>query len=132
MPDVVAAVIQHKGRILIAERGSGRLAGKWEFPGGKIEAGETPREALVREIREEFAVTIHVGPLIECVAIPGSPVNARLLAYLAAPLCGRFLPRVHTRIAWVVPRELLQADLAPADMAVAAKVAALAGSSRQA
>ena len=68
---VVAAVIcdsmQEKKRIFATARGYGEFKGRWEFPGGKIEAGETTQQALVREIREELATTIKVGDLIETV-----------------------------------------------------------------
>jgi mutator protein MutT len=58
MNAVVAGVIQDKGKILVAQRDDGLLAGKWEFPGGKVEGAESPEEALVREIVEEFGVVI--------------------------------------------------------------------------
>jgi mutator protein MutT len=59
--DVVAAVIERDGRILICQRKGGRHAGKWEFPGGKIESGETPPEALTRELREELGIEAQIG-----------------------------------------------------------------------
>ena len=64
---VVAAVIRDGDRIFATQRGYGDWKDYWEFPGGKIEAGETPEEALIREIREELAAEIEVGPLIQTV-----------------------------------------------------------------
>jgi 8-oxo-dGTP diphosphatase len=61
MVRVTAAVIEREGQVLIARRGEGRaLAGKWEFPGGKIEPGETPEQCLVREVREEFGIEAEI------------------------------------------------------------------------
>ena len=59
--NVVGALIQSGKAVLIAQRATGELAGKWEFPGGKVESGETHQEALVREITEELGITIIVG-----------------------------------------------------------------------
>ena len=65
--EVVAAVIRREDRIFATQRGYGDFKDWWEFPGGKMEPGETPREALVREIREELDAAIEVGPLLRTV-----------------------------------------------------------------
>ena len=64
---VVAAIIIRDGKVFATQRGYGQWQGWWEFPGGKIEAGECPQEALVREIREELEAEIQVGELIETI-----------------------------------------------------------------
>ncbi|MEG1995836.1 MAG: NUDIX domain-containing protein, partial [Bacilli bacterium] len=64
---VVAAVIRSEDKIFATARGYGEFRGQWEFPGGKIEKGETPQQALVREIHEELDVKIEVGKLIETI-----------------------------------------------------------------
>lgn len=64
---VVAAVIRSEDKIFATARGYGEFKGQWEFPGGKIEPGETPQEALVREIQEELDVKIKVGDLIDTI-----------------------------------------------------------------
>ena len=64
---VVAAVIRKGNRIFATQRGYGEFKDGWEFPGGKIEPGETPQEALVREIREELETEIRVGDLIDTI-----------------------------------------------------------------
>ena len=62
--EVVAAVIHRNSKLFVTQRGYGEFAGGWEFPGGKIEAGETAKEALVREIKEELDTLVEVGNLI--------------------------------------------------------------------
>ena len=64
---VVAAVIRHEDKIFATQRGYGEMKGGWEFPGGKIEEGETPQQALKREIEEELDSEIQVGDLIDTI-----------------------------------------------------------------
>jgi 8-oxo-dGTP diphosphatase len=64
---VVAAVIKKDNKIFATKRGYGEFKGGWEFPGGKIEAGETPQEALIKEIKEELDTVIEVGELIDAI-----------------------------------------------------------------
>ncbi len=68
---VVAAIITHNHQIFATQRGYGEFKDGWEFPGGKIEEGETPQEALIREIREELDTEIEVGELIDKLKIRG-------------------------------------------------------------
>ncbi|MFH1154834.1 MAG: (deoxy)nucleoside triphosphate pyrophosphohydrolase [Pseudomonadota bacterium] len=125
-PDVIqvtAAVIRSPDRgpdqVLIARRSSGHLAGKWEFPGGKIEAGETPETCLAREILEELGIGISItGFLVEsCHVYPEKQV--RLMAYDAVHVNGEIRPVVHDRVQWVTVDSLCSHDLAPADLPIA-------------
>ncbi len=117
MLEVTAAIIHHNGKILIARRPAGDpLAGKWEFPGGKIEQGETPAECLQREIKEELGITILVGDFFadSIYAYPAKTVH--LQAYFAAWSSGEIELRSHDAIAWATPADLKQFDFAPADI----------------
>jgi 8-oxo-dGTP diphosphatase len=110
---VVAAVIERDGLILAAQRtGPPELAGRWEFPGGKVEAGESDAEALIRECREEIGVSISVGARIgPQYPIPGGAMVVR--TYLATLVEGEPVAMdSHDALAWVRPgtaqaRELL-------------------------
>lgn len=114
---VAAAVIEHEGRILIARRRPGvHLAGKWEFPGGKIEPGETPEECLVRELREEFTVETEIGPFLGSAVheYPGRVIE--LLAYRTRYLSGEFILSCHDEIRWITPDQCRDFDFAEADL----------------
>ena len=120
--EVVAAVIERDGLILVAQRLAGSHAGKWEFPGGKVEPGESPEAALRREIDEEFGVEITVGGRIIAVPFSVAGSDYLLLAYGARHRAGEYRPVAHQRIDWVQPARLADLDLAPADVPVAAEV----------
>jgi len=121
---VVAAVIQRDGLVFVAQRESGVHAGKWEFPGGKVEVGESPAAALVREINEEFGVEILVGPRLTEVQFSVTGKEYSLLVYLAQHIQGEYRPVVHCQTDWVPAKMLPALDLAPADIPVAAMLAA--------
>lgn len=125
VPVVCAVLADAAGRLLVAQRPANKhLALKWEFAGGKVESGETPEHALVREIREELGAMIHVVrplprfrhdygdvvidmfPFI-CALAPGSPEPA---------------PHEHVALRWVTIEELRTLDLAPADWPVVESV----------
>ena len=114
---VTAAVIESDGNILIAKRKQGsRFAGKWEFPGGKLEKGETPEQCLKRELQEELAITTEVGDLICSSDYNYTPeFTIRLLAYRTTVISGVFNLNDHDEIRWVKPTDLAKYDFPEAD-----------------
>ncbi|HHU36047.1 MAG TPA: 8-oxo-dGTP diphosphatase MutT [Treponema sp.] len=124
MIKVAAAVIENRnGRILIARRKADiSLGGYWEFPGGKIEDGETPAECAVRELREEMNVRIDTGDIIaETVYDYGDKV-VNLIAVRAILLDGNLHLRYHDEIRWVSIHEMDDFLFAPADEAIIEKI----------
>lgn len=115
---VTAGVIRRDGRILIAQRKSGHLAGKWEFPGGKIEPGETPEQCLERELHEEFKIEVTVGSHVATSVFEYKEITIELLGYEAEYVRGDFVLTDHSQIEWVKPAELPAWDLAPADLPI--------------
>lgn len=113
---VAAAVIEHEGRILIARRRPGEhLAGKWEFPGGKIEPGETAEECLRRELREEFSIETEIGEFLASRAHRYPEKVIELLAYRTRYLSGEFVLACHDRIEWIAPCDCPAYEFAEAD-----------------
>ena len=125
MIDVVAAVIHRNGTLLVAQRSGGALHGKWEFPGGKVESRETHKEALAREIFEEFSVHIRVDNYIGSSDFTLGETPARLHAYFAEHVSGNFEPSDHQAVEWVRPGELGRIELAPADIPLAERIVGL-------
>ncbi|MCL2803458.1 MAG: (deoxy)nucleoside triphosphate pyrophosphohydrolase [Micrococcales bacterium] len=117
---VVGAVITHNGRILACRRRPGvRDAGLWEFPGGKVEAGESPEIALQREVQEELGVSIAVGGLVARSITPAEPHPVELSCYYATALDA--LPassRDHDLLRWMVPKDLSSLGWLEADIPV--------------
>ncbi|MCX7779544.1 MAG: 8-oxo-dGTP diphosphatase MutT [Negativicutes bacterium] len=123
MLDVTAAVIIRDDTVFIAKKGPhGRFAHLWEFPGGKIEDGEKPEECIVREIQEEFAITIAVaGFFAESIhTFPEGQI--RVLAYYCRWTGGEISAAEHEDYRWVPIGELDQYCFAPADIPLAAKL----------
>lgn len=116
MIKVTAAVLIKDGRILIAKRkANDKLANKWEFPGGKIELGESPEECLRREMWEEFQIKITVAEFFGESIYRYDHATVHLLAYLAHLEKGELKPTSHAEYRWVSPNELDKYDFAPAD-----------------
>ncbi len=113
------ALIDVDGRVLLAQRPAGKsLAGLWEFPGGKVEAGETPEEALIRELREELGIDTKASCLAPLTFASHSYDDFHLLMPLFA--CRRWqgipAPREGQTLAWVRARDLANYPMPPADI----------------
>ncbi|GBF34075.1 hypothetical protein DCCM_3187 [Desulfocucumis palustris] len=120
---VTAALILDNDRVLLAQRKSGAQQSlKWEFPGGKLEAGETPEECLAREIKEELDIDIQVKEIFTAVAHSYGDRNILLLAYLCRRTGGTPSPRDCNDFQWVSLNSLLKYDLAEADLPIAIKL----------
>ncbi|MEW6378304.1 MAG: 8-oxo-dGTP diphosphatase MutT [bacterium] len=123
MQVVTAAVIEKGGKLLIARRRKGdHLENKWEFPGGKLERGETPEQCLRRELFEEFGIETRIGDFICSSRFVYSHISIELLAYRAEHLSGEFTVHEHEEIRWVWPRELEAYDFADADIPIVKKL----------
>ncbi|AWH87101.1 pyrimidine (deoxy)nucleoside triphosphate diphosphatase [Limnobaculum parvum] len=116
--NVVAAIMQQQGLILIAQRDNqSDLSGYWEFPGGKIEQGETPAQALIRELEEEFNIHhIQVTDYIATSTIQQPGRIIQLQAWGVVAWQGDIQLRCHTNFCWVTPDEAFNYPLAPADI----------------
>ena len=124
---VVAAVIKatnEKGdpMIFATQRGYGDLKGGWEFPGGKIEEGETPKEALVREIREELETEIAVGELIDTIEYDYPTFHLSMDCFWAEIVSGNLVLKEHEAAKWLTRDELDTVEWLPADIGLIEKL----------
>ena len=116
MVDVVAALIRDGERFLICKRPAHKArALMWEFPGGKVEAGERPRDALIRECMEELDVTLDVGELYMQVTHEYPDIRIRLSLYEAVIASGQLRGKEHEALCWILPREIPDYEFCPAD-----------------
>ncbi|MFD0960839.1 (deoxy)nucleoside triphosphate pyrophosphohydrolase [Paenibacillus chungangensis] len=115
---VAGAVIRNNEQMVLCALRSGNMTmpGLWEFPGGKLEAGEAPEETLVREIREELGCAIDVGELIEDVVHDYPSVRIRLLTYWAIVVEGKPCANEHEQLLWLPSERLHELEWAPADL----------------
>ena len=114
---VTAAILIIDDKLLIAQRKSGdKLPNKWEFPGGKVENGETPEECLKREMKEEFGIDVSVRGFVGESFYHYDHISIRLLAYRAFWNTGELKIREHQSIEWVTINQIGQFDFAPADI----------------
>jgi 8-oxo-dGTP diphosphatase len=120
---VTAGILEENGLVLIARRKPGKhMGGKWEFPGGKIEMGETPEESLARELEEELDVRARIGELLCTSSWEGEGVSLELLVYRVMGFEGTPVLREHEEIRWVQPKDLRSFDLADSDRSVVEKL----------
>lgn len=112
---VAAAIIICDGKIFVTQRGYGEFKDGWEFPGGKIEQGETPEEALVREIREELDSEIEVGELFETVEYDYPQFHLSMDCYLCTLKSGNLVLKEHEAAKWLSRENLDSVDWLPAD-----------------
>lgn len=120
--EVAAAIITHSGRIFATQRGYGEFKDGWEFPGGKMEPGETPQQALVREIQEELDTEIEVGELVETVEYDYPGFHLTMHCFLCTIRSGDLVLKEHEAARWLTREELDDVDWLPADVAVAEKL----------
>jgi 8-oxo-dGTP diphosphatase len=122
---VSAGVIVEGARVLLSQRKSGtHLAGAWEFPGGKVEAGEDPRDALARELREELGIDVEVGDPLEITFHRYAMKSVLLLFFAATRRAGSAEPTAIdvAAVRWAGIDDLRDEEFPPADVAVLAKV----------
>jgi 8-oxo-dGTP diphosphatase len=123
---VVAALIARDRRVLACQRSrASKFALKWEFPGGKVQAGETPRAALERELNEELGVTANIGAEIYRTQHKYAefPDTVELIFFKAHVEAGKIENRIFEQIAWVEPGKLREMDFLDADREFVAKLA---------
>lgn len=120
---VVGAIIIDNSKILCAQRGPSKaLPYKWEFPGGKIESGETPQQALIREINEEMNCKIEIGEQVEHTVYEYDFGIVHLTTFYCKLIEGKPILTEHVSIKWLLPSELESLDWAPADIPAINKI----------
>ena len=124
--NVVAAVIcdsvQKKRKIFATSRGYGEFKGQWEFPGGKIEEGETPQEALKREIMEELDTEISVGELIDTIEYDYPTFHLSMDCFWCEVIKGNLVLKEAEDAKWLKKNELDKVDWLPADVELIGKI----------
>lgn len=119
---VVVAIITHNHQIFATQRGYGDFKDGWEFPGGKIEEGETPQEALIREIREELDTEIEVGDLVDTVEYDYPTFHLSMDCFLCTIKSGNLVLKEHEAARWLTKETLDSVEWLPADKGLIEKL----------
>lgn len=123
MVEVVAALIWNKDKFMICQRPAHKARGLlWEFVGGKVEPGETKEQALIRECREELAVTLSVGDIFMDVVHEYPDIDVHLTLFNATIAEGVSQMLEHNDIKWITPAEIPNYDFCPADVEILKKI----------
>ena len=120
--EVVAAIIQHEGKILATQRGYGDFKDGWEFPGGKMEPGETMQQAIIREIQEELGVTIFPTKLVTTVEYDYPTFHLTMHCLLSTVVEGEIKLIEHEDAKWLTRETLDSVEWLPADIEVVEKL----------
>ena len=113
--EVVAAIIMDDGKVFATQRGYGEFKDGWEFPGGKIEIGETPRQALLREIKEELDTEINIGELLDTIEYDYPNFHLTMHCYLCTVKSGDLVLKEHEAAKWLSKELLDSVEWLPAD-----------------
>ncbi len=119
---VAAAIIKYSNQIFATQRGYGSFKGWWEFPGGKIEEGETPKEALLREIKEELDTTVQIEELVEVVEYEYPDFHLTMYCYLCKVITGELVLKEHEAARWLTKENIDSVRWLPADLDVIKKL----------
>lgn len=122
--EVAAAIIVRDGKVFATQRGYGEWQGWWEFPGGKIEAGECPEDALVREIREELDAEIEVGELLETVEWDYPDFHLTMHCFVCSLVSDSFHLNEHEAAAWLTRGTIRSVRWLPADEGLVDRITA--------
>ena len=119
---VVAAIILHEGRVFATQRGYGEFKDGWEFPGGKVEDGESLENALIREIREELDTEIEVGELLDTVEYDYPKFHLSMACFLCTIKSGNLVLKEHEAAKWLDSHTLDSVEWLPADQGLIGKI----------
>lgn len=120
--EVVAAIILDEGKIFATQRGYGEFKDGWEFPGGKMEQGESPEQALKREIKEELDAEIEVGQLFDTVEYDYPSFHLTMHCFLCTLKSGELVLKEHEAAKWLDKESLDSVDWLPADLGLIEKL----------